>query len=191
MKLDEATIPLLQGELTRLATITEKMMEYEHLTHDIFDEVKVERFNIRPILEALVQEYRPQLAPKKQSIALHLGNDTMIRMDKSMFIQIVHNIFSNFIKYAGKNTALDILYEKTMLEYIFRFVDDGVGIPDSEIAFVKEKFYRVDKSRTGGSEVNMGIGLSIIDRIAKLHHGRLDIRHGKPKGVIIEVRVKR
>lgn len=180
MKLDSDTLPLLQSELTRLTTITGRIMDFESLTHDIFESVTVERFALKKITESMVEEYIPQLQKKSQKITINFPTDTMTSMDRNMYIQILHNIFSNFIKYAGKDTTLILKYEKKEKEYIFQFIDDGVGIPDSELAFVKEKFYRVDKARTG-SDKSMGIGLSIVDRIAKLHRGNLTIEKNSPK----------
>lgn len=74
-----------------------------------------------------------------------MPSDTMTRMDQDMFIQIAHNIFSNFIKYAGNGSILCCKYEKKSSAYIFTFHDNGNGIPADEISLVKEKFYRVDK----------------------------------------------
>jgi two-component system, OmpR family, sensor histidine kinase ArlS len=81
-------------------------------------------------------------------------------------------------------------YQKKEKEYLIEFIDDGIGIPDSELAFVKEKFYRVDKARTG-SDKSMGIGLSIVDRIARLHRGNLEIERNMPNGVRVIVRLGR
>lgn len=100
MKLDKDTLPLLQSELSRLTSITGKIMDFESLTHDIFDSVKVERFSLRKITEEIAQEYLPQFQKKDQSLSLELPTDTMTSMDKNMYIQILHNIFSNCIKYA-------------------------------------------------------------------------------------------
>lgn len=65
-----------------------------------------------------------------------------------------------------------------------------MGIPDDELEYVKEKFYRVDKARTGADK-SMGIGLSIVDRIARLHRGSLEIEKNSPKGVRIIVKAGR
>lgn len=81
-------------------------------------------------------------------------------------------------------------YEKHDREYIITFADNGIGIPDSELEFVREKFYRVNKARTQ-SDKSMGIGLSIIDRIARLHRGSLTIEKNHPTGVRFIVRVGR
>ena len=149
MQIDTETLKLLQSELTRLTSITGRIMDFESLTHDIFDSVKVERFSLRRITEEIIEEYEPQFQKYSQSIVLDMPSDTVTSMDRDMYIQILHNIFSNFIKYAGKDTILTIEYEKKEKEYILSFTDDGTGIPESELAYVKEKFYRVDKARTG------------------------------------------
>ena len=67
-----------------------------------------------------------------------------------------------------------------MKEYIFEFSDNGIGIPKDELEYVKEKFYRVDKARNQ-SDKSMGIGLSIIDKIARLHGGSLKVEENHPK----------
>ena len=190
MQIDTETLKLLQSELTRLTSITGRIMDFESLTHDIFDSVKVERFSLRRITEEIIEEYEPQFQKYSQSIVLDMPSDTVTSMDRDMYIQILHNIFSNFIKYAGKDTILTIEYEKKEKEYILSFTDDGTGIPESELAYVKEKFYRVDKARTGWDK-SMGIGLSIIDRIARLHRGSLAVESRHPTWVKFVVKIGR
>ncbi len=190
MKLDTGTVDLLQSELERLTHITGRIMDYESLTHDIFEQVKVERFSLRRITEDIISEYAPQLQKNDQTTKINFPSDTMTSMDRSMYIQILHNIISNFIKYAGSDTTLTFSYEKSEKEYIITFSDDGTGIPEDELMFVKEKFYRVDKARTG-TDKSMGIGLSIVDRIARLHRGSLTLEKNTPRGVRVMVRVGR
>jgi signal transduction histidine kinase len=190
MKLDTKTVDLLHSELTRLTDITGRIMDYESLTHDVFDQVKVERFSLKKLTEQIIGEYYPQLQKSNQNIQVYMPTDTMTSMDKGMYIQILHNIISNFIKYAGTDTTLDVYYEKYEKEYSIIFSDDGIGIPEKELAFVKEKFYRVDKARTQ-SDKSMGIGLSLVDRIARLHRWSLTVEKNTPKGVRFIVKVGR
>jgi len=84
-----------------------------------------------------------------------------------------------------------IFFWKNKESYLFSFADNGIGIPENEIEFVKEKFYRIDKSRTRDTDMSMGIGLSIVDRIAKLHGGTLEIAKNTPEGVIVKIKIKR
>ncbi len=182
LKLDTRTIWLLQSELARLTEITGQVMEYESMMRETYTTIDVERFSLKHVLEDLVASYLPQLQKNEQSISLHFGRESMIRMDRNMCIQIVHNIFSNFIKYAWMGSHLLCSFERTENSYILTFADDGIGIPDSEIDYVKEKFYRVDKGRNQ-EDKSMGIGLSIIDRIAHLHRGSLRVEKNHPSGV--------
>ncbi len=185
MTLDTKTIPLLQNELTRLTSITEKIMEYEHLTHHYTDDIHVEKFALQKQIEALIHEYIPQLEKTEQHIKLIGDTDIFIRMDKNMFIQILHNVFSNFIKYAGSGTILTCSYLRTKDKIQIIFSDDGIGIPENEINLVREKFYRVDKSRTRDISMSMGIGLSIIDHIVRIHDGSLELENSKPTGLAL------
>ncbi len=168
-------------------------MEYEHLTHDIFSDVKVERFDVKNMITQLIEEYRPQLLKTKQSINIKIIDAKfLISMDKSMCIQMLHNIFSNFIKYAGESTILNINIIRWDDMYVFTFEDDGIGVPTEELAFVKEKFYRVDKWRNQSKNIwSMGIGLSIIDTIARLHHGSCIIEKWDKWGFKVKVMIKR
>lgn len=191
MKFDTKSLWLLSKELTRLISITEKIMEYEHLTGDSFDSVQVERFGYHKLLEEIRTEYTLPLKNNRQTIITDIVGDSMTRMDKWMCTQILHNIFSNFLKYAWEWTELICSYKKTTDMYILTFRDNGVWIPDSEIEFVREKFYRVDKWRTA-RDGSMGIWLSIIDRIARLHHGSFHIeKSSTTTGVCFEVRIAR
>lgn len=112
-------------------------------------------------------------------------------MDLNMFVQILHNIFSNSIKYAGTNTILDINYTREKDTIRIEFSDNGVGIPTDEISLVREKFYRIDKSRTRDTNMSMGIGLSIIDHIVRIHDGSLEISNNIPHGLSMVMRIPR
>lgn len=191
MPLDNKSMPLLQTELTRLTGITEQIMEYENLTHHYTEDIHVERFALKKQIQSMIHEYLPQIEKNEQQIQVIGELDIFIRMDKNMFVQILHNIFSNFIKYAGNNTILTCSYIRTRDHIKIMFSDTGMGIPEEEINLVKEKFYRVDKSRTRDANNSMGIGLSIIDHIIRIHEWSLIIRNNTPAGLFIQITLPR
>ncbi len=68
--------------------------------------------------------------------------------------------------------------------------DTGIGISDSGIHHVFDRFYREDKARnreTGGS----GLGLAIAHSIVKAHNGNIKASHNKPKGTIFTIKLPR
>lgn len=187
MKIDEKTTPLLHNELSRLADITEKIMEYEHLAHDSLSEMRIERFDPTDTMQNIIQEYLPQSNKNIQTITIKDTSPLWVRMDQSMFIQILHNIFSNFIKYSWTNTELSCSITKNTGGTTFIFEDNGVWIPESELEHVKEKFYKVNKARTRDIYLSMGIGFSIIEKIARLHGGTLTLENNTPHGLIVRI----
>ncbi len=192
MRMDEKLTPLLGKELTRLTDITGQIMAYESLTHNTFQDIRVERFLVPPLIEDIITEYSPQLLKTNQKIVNAVPSHFNMSMDERMFTQILHNIFSNFIKYAGANTTLRISIDRASDYYLLTFADDGAWVPVEEIAFVKEKFYRVDKGRNQQENLgSMGIGLSIIETIARLHHGSCTIESGEKSGFTVRIKIKR
>ena len=69
---------------------------------------------------------------------------------------------------------------------VIKVSDTGIGIPQSEIAHIFDRFYRVDKARsreTGGT----GLGLSIVSQIVQLHGGQVNVQSVEDKGSVFTV----
>lgn len=97
--------------------------------------------------------------------------DTMIIADPEQLKRVVNNIISNSVKYMNKQKgiiSIDILDEVDSIRV--EIEDNGKGIPQKELPYIFERFYRTDASRNsaqGGS----GIGLSIVRKIVEDHGG--------------------
>ena len=70
--------------------------------------------------------------------------------------------------------------------YVITVSDTGCGIPEEEICFIKEKFYR---SKQNKSDKGTGLGLAICDELVKLHGGTMEITSEVNSGTIITVRL--
>lgn len=176
IEITPATLTLLDIELVRLTEITERIMNYEQFTNTSWN-IHITHFSPRELTDAIIAGYQPQLLRSHQKIEVNISPNMDLLMNQDMFIQVLHNIFSNFLKYAGENTSLtfSIVQEKKYM--ILQFHDNGVGVSEEEIPYLMEKFYRVDKARTQ-KDGSMGIGLSIVEKIARLHGGKCEISHG-------------
>lgn len=100
MDLDSQMTTLLARELARLIQTTDRIMSYEHLSHQSREAIAVTLIELRPLITDLITEYHPQLMKRNQNIIHHLTKKSSILMDGSLLLQILHNIFSNFVKYA-------------------------------------------------------------------------------------------
>ena len=98
----------------------------------------------------------------------------------------VLNLINNAFFYAkGKVVLIATLEEES---FTISVVDDGPGIPDKELERLLKPFERLDEAR--GNEGGCGLGLSIADRIAKAHDGKLElISNKKDKGLEAKITI--
>ncbi len=94
---------LLHKEINRLIDITNSIMEYEKLEQTERETLKMVPLDFMKIIQHLEEEYTPLLAKQDQKITYKLTKVPLIcSLDEGKFIQLLHNVFSNFIKYAGE-----------------------------------------------------------------------------------------
>lgn len=93
----------------------------------------------------------------------------------------VTNLVQNALKYSDEGTPVELVWREAPGEYVLEVIDQGIGIDESHIPRLTERFYRVDESRstrTGGS----GLGLAIVKHVAAAHDADLRIDSVPGKG---------
>ena len=104
----------------------------------------------------------------------------MVPGDEGRLRQVVSNLLSNAVKYTGAGGPIRITLKNTPKCGILTVEDNGIGIPESDLALIFERFYRTDRSRsrkTGG----VGIGLTIVKAIVTAHGGQVTAEN-RPEG---------
>ncbi|MDQ1344213.1 MAG: Histidine kinase protein [Patescibacteria group bacterium] len=187
--LDEKNIRHLSEEIARLIRITDSVMKLERLEGKGITEIRPERIDLVETFERVRDEYLPMFAGTRQIVAFPDDKRFFIQFDRDGLLQIVHNVFSNFRKYAGPGSLLSIRFFHTKNDTVIIFTDDGPGVPESEVPFLREKFYQAEKSRTNEPGRGSGIGLSVVEKIVRLHSGALFVRSGEGKGFSLEIRI--
>ncbi|MDO4289564.1 MAG: ATP-binding protein [Eubacterium sp.] len=131
-----------------------------------------ERLALGPLLQKTLEECR--LIDDTHQYRLSLEADCTIRCNPGLIRQALRAVVDNSAKYtpAGGVITLGCRREKNLA--ILFVADTGEGIPETALAKVRQRFYRVDNDRsrkTGGT----GLGLSITSSIVSLHQGSLEI----------------
>lgn len=94
--------------------------------------------------------------------------DILVKGSPSGIEQAVVNLLDNAVKYTGGGAAITIVLKEHNGDAVLSVSDHGPGIPSEALDKVFERFYRLERDRTGGT----GLGLSIVRQTAQVHKGR-------------------
>ena len=106
----------------------------------------------------------------------------MIPADPERLKQVFCNVLDNAAKHGGAGKRIDAGITGTEGQIIITVRDYGPGVPEAELPFVKQKFYK-GSSKARGS----GIGLAVCDEIIRLHEGSFEIGNAEGGGCIATI----
>ncbi len=134
--------------------------------------------NIDPktVLLDMAEFYEPACEDAGLSFEIDIQDNNFILADRGLLSQAVSNLVENAIKYTptGGKVRLELRRNKSN-HVVIAVTDNGPGIPATERERVKERFVRLDKSRTAPGS---GLGLAMVDAIATLHKAEFALEDG-------------
>ena len=116
---------------------------------------------------------RMQLQAERANIVLQVECEDdlpKVQVDSQRLQQVLINLIHNAVKFTRPGGKILLCAESGPGEVRFAVRDTGMGIPADEVSRIFERFYRVDKSRTGRGT---GLGLSIAKHIVEAHGGKI------------------
>ncbi len=99
---------------------------------------------------------------------------TDIYADKDMIYQVVYNLVDNAIKFTDDEGKISFELSATDTQLSFVITNTGKGIPQGELPFIFERFYKGDKSRSNVKN-STGLGLYIVKTIISAHKGKISV----------------
>ena len=179
-------IRIILNESRRLSTMVEELLEFSKMEDGRFT-LHIEETDLQAEFEDAIFTYRELFRQEDIELEYESGDDLMptIMGDPERLKQVFCNVLDNAAKHggAGKRIAASIGREGD--EQVIRVRDYGPGIPEAELPFVKQKFYK-GTSKARGS----GIGLAVCDEIINLHGGTFDIENAEGGGAVVTIRLR-
>jgi PAS domain S-box-containing protein len=156
-----------------LATITAllRITEIEHSR-------RRERFSVvhlAPLVREVGDLYEPIAEDKSVTLLVEAPDGATVHGDRDLLFEAVTNLIDNAVKFTPEGGRVELALLDQEGETVIRVIDTGPGISESEREAVTQRFYRSDKSR---NVKGLGLGLSMVAAIVKLHSFRLRISAG-------------
>jgi signal transduction histidine kinase len=140
-------------------------------------------------LAEVTRELLPAAADHGLELSVDVPDAPVIAfVDPGRMQQVLHNLFENSMRYTLPGGTVRVRLSRTADEARIEVADSGVGIPERDLPFVFERFFRSDRARraySGGS----GLGLSIVRWIVEAHKGKVEIESRVDEGTTVTVRL--
>lgn len=171
-------LKIVSDEVKRLSRLVTSMLSIAKLESD--DRVlKPSEFDFAELILAVVVSMEQKITDKNLSVqGLEELSHTVVYADKDLIYQVVYNLVDNAVKYSTEEGRLIFSAHRISDKLIFTLGNDGVGIPETDIPHVFERFYKADKSRSGNKD-SLGLGLYITKTIVDQHDGEISVSSKK------------
>ena len=144
--------------------------------------------NILDVVKEAINQCETNAEARKISINLEKEDAAVVLGNRDQLVMAVHNLIENAINYSAAGTNVTIVVEVNEEIVEITVKDQGIGIAQSEIDRIFERFYRVDPARsraTGGT----GLGLSIVKHVVKNHGGEVKVWSAPGVGSTFAIRL--
>ena len=172
----------IQRNANRLLHLVNQLMDYRRAELGVF-ELKAKKGNAHQLIQDNFLFYDKLARHKKITYTLHSElEDKEVVFDPNYLELIVNNLLSNAFKYteSGQSITVTLKIENDWL--LLQVSDTGVGIPLNKQGKIFERFYQIENEHVGS-----GIGLSLVQRLVELHHGRIELDSEEGKGSTFSV----
>ncbi len=179
---------VIKNESDRMNKIIKDLLQLSHIDYkkESWDMTKTD---INSIVKDCINKMKLHADKKNQQIIDKTSLKPVIAtVDKSKFEQVIINLISNAIKYTQEFGVIHLSTSLVDNYCEISVKDNGIGIPQKDIPFIFDRFYRVDKGRSrslGGT----GLGLSICNSIIAEHKGEIKVKSVERKGSEFIVRI--
>jgi two-component system phosphate regulon sensor histidine kinase PhoR len=144
------------------------------------------RCNLRDAFDAVLADLSQQVETRQQRISIDIPADAgHADADAGKLHDILRNLVENAVNYSPPQSDIRLSTERHGAAVHVVVADSGPGIPPNDITRVFERFYRVDKSRSGPG--GTGLGLSIVKHLVELHDGQASVANRPEGGAVFTV----
>jgi two-component system phosphate regulon sensor histidine kinase PhoR len=174
-------LSIISRHTDRMNKIISDLLQLSQIESKAF-ELKIEPFSVKELVEEVISTLRRSAEEKSQRLEVNVySDDQRVLGDKYRIGQALTNLVDNAIRYTPEKGEIKV-ESRDKGEFVeIGVIDNGMGIPQSDLPRIFERFYTVDKGRSrevGGT----GLGLSIVKHIIEAHGGRVYVKSELSKG---------
>ncbi len=156
-------------------------------------EFKFTEISLKKLTDSCITELQSYIESKQLIITVDSSQTSQVMCDQLKIRQVIINLLSNAIKYSPEQSIISIVIHPesitesetgTVRGVKLSISDQGVGIPDTELKTIFDKFIQSSKTKTSAG--GTGLGLSICQEIINGHHGKIWAQNNAEGGAVFQ-----
>ncbi|MDQ0169277.1 sensor histidine kinase [Paenibacillus tundrae] len=165
-------LDIIERESNRLSNLSTNMQKLSWLKELNLD-MKIQNFRLDQQLREVVLTMEYHWSQKDIELSVHL-QETQCLANEELLNQVWMNLLDNAIKFTPNGGQIRIDLTNTHRGLVVEIRDNGIGMTADEQNRIFERFYKSDRSRNREKK-GSGLGLSIVQKIVELHHGKISV----------------
>lgn len=163
----------LVGHTQRLGRLADDLLELARLEGG---RLAIERCPVPlvGVAQQAVAEWTAEAARRHVTLDLVTEDEPIVQGDHERLVQAAGNLVENALKHTPEGGSVGVRVWSDEANHHLEVYDTGQGIPPEDLPFIFHRFYRVE-GRSGGGPTGMGLGLAIVERIVRAHHGTVSV----------------
>ncbi len=174
----DAALNRIQKESDRLNSLVGQLLQVTRAEGDP-SSLHHHRVRLDLLVQQLVEDSAIEAAAQGCSLLFQKGEPVTISGDPELLRRAVENVLRNAIRYAPRDTTVEVKLMRSGGGVVVEIRDHGQGVPEEALPRIFDPFYRVesDRNRVSGG---IGLGLSIARRAVELHKGAIRASNAHP-----------
>ncbi|MFL6557284.1 MAG: ATP-binding protein, partial [Bacillus sp. (in: firmicutes)] len=138
-------------------------------------QLTMEEINLSTFINRIIHKFQGLAKDNEIQLYAEIENGiSSISFDPDRIEQVLTNLIDNAIRHTPKDGSVKLSVTSEDKGIVISVKDSGSGIPEEDLPFVFERFYKADKARTRG-RAGTGLGLAIAKNIIDAHHGHISV----------------
>ena len=168
-------LSIVQRSVNRMLRLVNQMMDFHKLEDDAL-RLEVRRQDIIQVLRSSAEVFKLQASEKKIELNTYgMEDNYLLWVDADKIEKIIYNLLGNAVKYTPSGGKIDLTFDATPQQIRFSVSDNGAGVPDDQKDKIFERYYQLRRQEQGQFNWGTGIGLYYAQKLAHLHHGKIEV----------------
>ncbi len=185
----QEALQVIDKQAKRMSGLISQLLTLTRMERGI-EKAEFTTLNFSELVKITCEEH-DAFATRDIKMNFDIAPNIMMSANPTMMIRLVTNLLTNAYRYGKDGGNIFVGLSESESHIVLSVRDDGIGIAPEHKAKIFRRFFRVDSARSHDANHSMGLGLSMVWQIAKIHKAQVDLVSEIGEGSTFTVRFEK